>query len=100
MNQIFTNEKLVLGGLYYEKSARKAVNCKLDMLGKSYYVGLTEPLLRIDSWLHEEGFTALSDGVYCGEDGRIHEQVGPHTWLSLTWYRMESGRYEIVAYLS
>jgi len=26
--------------------------------------------------------------------------VGRSTYLSLSWYRMDSGRYEIVAYLS
>jgi len=35
-----------------------------------------------------------------GDEGRLHVQVGPETFLTMTWYRMESGRYEVVAYAS
>lgn len=98
MNQIFESHKSEARmERHAEMKAQKAINRKLYLLP---YDGLAETLHTIDGWLVEEGFSALSDGVYCGEDGRIHEQVGPHTWLSLSWYKMESGRYEIVAYLS
>lgn len=81
-----------------EKRAMAAVNRKLHTLGQRYHKGL--PLAEVSAMLTEEGFSGMSDGVYCGSEGRVHEQVGPHTWLALSWYRMESGRYEIVAYLS
>ena len=41
--------------------------------------------------------TAIS---YCGRDGHSVEKIGNWSWLSLSWHRMDSGRYEIVAYLS
>jgi hypothetical protein len=98
MNQIFESHKSEAKmERAAELRARKAVNHKLADVSRTYHVGL--PIGVIADWLAEEGFE-LRDGIYCGEDGRIHEQVGPHTWLSLTWHKMESGRYEIVAYLS
>ena len=33
-------------------------------------------------------------------NGRIHEYVGEDKWLSLTWYKMESGSVEVVAYVN
>jgi hypothetical protein len=38
--------------------------------------------------------------ILCGREGRIHEAVGHNRWLALTWYKMDSGRYEVVAYVS
>ena len=90
---------IALENIQQEKAARKAVNDKLYKLGREYHEGLTGVLHRIGSFLCEEGFTNLSDGIYCG-DGHTHEQVGPHTWLALSWHKMQSGRYEVVAYLS
>jgi hypothetical protein len=81
-----------------EKRARTVLNTKLYNLGCTDHDGL--PLHLIDGWLTEEGFNSLTEGIYCGHEGGVHEQVGPHTWLALTYYRMESGRYEVVAYLS
>lgn len=39
-------------------------------------------------------------GVYCGAEGRVHARVGPQTWFTMTWYKMDSGRYEVLAYVS
>jgi hypothetical protein len=89
---------LVFETLHQERAAMRAVNHKLYKLGQSYHVGL--PLHTVTNWLIEEGFTGISDGIYCGADGSTHEQVGPHTWLLFSWHKMESGRYEVVAYLS
>ena len=85
---------------YDEKRARTAVNRKLQNVSRTYWKTLSAPLHVIDGWLREEGFTALADGIYTGTEGRVHEQVGPRTWIALTWCKMESGHYEIVAYLS
>lgn len=90
---------LSFDNLYQEKRARANVNDKIGFVGRMYHDSLASALHIIDHYLLEEGFTGLSDGIYCG-DGRVHEQVGPHTYISLTYHRMESGRYEIVAYLS
>jgi hypothetical protein len=33
-----------------------------------------------------------------GDNGRMHVQIGPEIYLVMTWYRMETGRYEVVIY--
>lgn len=35
-----------------------------------------------------------------GLDGRKHVEIGEGKWLSMSWHRMESGRYEVVAYVN
>jgi hypothetical protein len=59
------------------------------------------PIDLIDAALVEAGFSPMEDAIYCGREGRVHEQVGPKTWLAMSWYRMEeTNRYEITAYVS
>jgi hypothetical protein len=81
-----------------ERTARKHANDELYELGKLYHDGL--PLMKIDNILTRHGFNATEDAIYCGREGKSNEKVGERTWLTLNWYKMESGRYEIVAYLS
>ena len=82
-----------------ERHNRSLVNRDLREICSEYHEGLA--LSQIDETLTVHGFKALESGVYCGRDGQIHEQVGEHTWLSLTWHKMDvSGRYELVAYVS
>lgn len=83
-----------------ERKARKRANAALAKLG-NYHDGLA--LDKIDAILEANGFNKLEEAIYCGRDGRSHEQVGERTWLSLTWHQMEGSatrRYEVVAYLS
>ena len=91
------SDVLVFDTIAQERRAMRAVNAKLHEMGRVYHHGL--PIHIIAGWLEEEGFSPMEAAIYCGAQGRVHEQVGPHTWLALTWYKMESGRYEIVAYL-
>ena len=58
------------------------------------------PLDIVNEVLRCKGFNELESMLLCGREGRLHEPVGRNRWLALTWYKMESGRYEIVAYLS
>jgi hypothetical protein len=44
--------------------------------------------------------TSELNGIYCGHEGRTLAQVADNAWLHMTWYRMPSGRFEIVAYVS
>jgi hypothetical protein len=81
-----------------ERKARIRANDLLYKLGREYHVGLA--LGRIDSILQSNGFTGLEPAIYCGRDGQCHEQVGKRTWITLAWHKMESGKYEIVSYLS
>ena len=76
----------------------KSVNEYLYELGRAFHVSV--PLDRVNDVLRVYGFDELESMLLCGREGRLHEPVGRNRWLALTWYKMESGRYEIVAYLS
>ena len=80
------------------KKATKRVNDQLYNLGLQYWNYL--PIFEIDSILVEFGFDATEPAIYCGREGNTHEPVGDGKFLSMTWHKMESGRYEIVAYLN
>jgi len=58
------------------------------------------PLDTVNQLLTIYGFDELEPMILCGREGRLHEAVGSNRWLSLTWYKMESNRYEVVAYVS
>ena len=82
-----------------EAKSRRLANHALHALTfNCYHDGL--PISTIDRILIQYGFDPLEEAIYCGRDGMVHEQVGARTWISLTWHKMESGRYEVVAYLS
>lgn len=80
-----------------ERRSRKLANIKLHNL-PVYSDGL--PLSQIDEILASAGFSELEPAIYCGREGNSHEQIGRSTWFSMTWYKMPSGRYEVVAYVS
>lgn len=82
-----------------ERKAQTAVNRQLQKLA-IYHDGM--PLAQIDDILAANGFSAMEEAIYCGLDGKIHEQVGQHTWIVMTWHKMEGTqeRYEIVSYVS
>jgi hypothetical protein len=85
-----------------EYTRRSRVNAALyDLTTKGVYPD-TVPWQEIDAILAEHGFDWRRDesAVTTGADGRVHYQVGPKTWLLVSWYRMPSGRYEVVAYVS
>jgi hypothetical protein len=82
-----------------ERSNRTKANRALHTLTfNRFHDGLA--LYDIDCILQAHGFTGLEPAIYCGRDLWSHEQVGLRTWITLTWHKMESGRYEIVVYLS
>lgn len=84
-------------GASEEAKARKKVNAALAAM-PNYHPWI--PNGTIDKILTANGFNEMEQGIYTGRDGRIHEKVGNNTWLSMTWHKMDSGRYEIVAYVS
>ena len=74
-------------------------NNDLHRLGLTYHHAI--PNGAIDAILESHGLRPLEEGIYCGRDGRVIEEVGNNVWLTLNWHKMDvSGRYEIVAYLS
>ena len=83
-----------------ERKAQNAANDSLAGLSRIYHDGI--PVGLIVDILTANGFDREPmDGIYCGREGRLHEQVGPKTWIALSWFKMErTGRYEITAYVS
>jgi hypothetical protein len=81
------------------RKAGKKVNNALFDLCKIYHQGI--PLDSIDEILTSNGFHSLEEGIYCGRDGKINEEIGGGVYLALTWHKMDvTGSYEIVAYVS
>jgi hypothetical protein len=76
------------------------VNAALHTLGQSLWNSI--PYMRIDTALQANGFTlpAYDDVKTAGENTRIHAECGEGKYLTMTWYRHESGRYEVVAYVN
>ncbi len=81
-----------------ERRARRKVNDRLYDIGLTYWESI--PLSLIDMALVDNGFTELEGAIYCGRDGQTSEQIGERTWLALSWHKMESGKYEVVAYVN
>jgi hypothetical protein len=74
------------------------VNVELYEMGLTYHDGV--PLSHVNEILCVNGFNPLDAMILCGRTGQLHESVGRNRWLSLTWYKMASGRYEVIAYVS
>jgi len=73
---------------------RKRVNEALHYLGTYYHNIL--PLSRINEILEENGFSPAT----FSQIGHVHEYVEDGTWLSVSYYRMDSGNWEVVAYVN
>ena len=76
----------------------RRVNDVLHAMGLCNHANV--PLDTVNDALTTYGFDSLEPMILCGREGRIHEYVGRDKWLALSWYKMESGRYEVVAYVS
>lgn len=76
---------------------RARINRELDKLCKNYFKEI--PITEIQSILNEFELN-IPEGIYCGREGESMEEVGHGVWLRMTWYKLESGNFEIVAYVS
>jgi hypothetical protein len=79
------------------------VNEALAKLGQIYHK--YNPVEKIQDILMESGFEATSSYYSeftgtCGASKGYSEAVGDGKWLHVSLYRMESGNYEIVAYVN
>jgi hypothetical protein len=95
-------------------TARKnAANAKLHAIGLRYHDGI--PTQEIQGILDEasmgrnaETLENVMDGIYCGSEGRMQEVVIDadaqgrfhKCGFFMSWYKMPSGRFEIVSCLS
>ncbi len=97
---------------------RRKINNKLHKLGLTYHDSI--PLADIQDVLIENGLDLLDDdgtpwsGLLCGTDVHTDFHMGvwmnacsheprelvTNSFLCLSWHKMPSGRYEIVAYAS
>lgn len=76
----------------------KQANEALYKLGLTYHESI--PLAVIDAILSAADLNPLEAMILCGREGRINEPVGDNLYLTLNWFKMTSGRYEIVAYIN
>lgn len=58
------------------------------------------PLSGINEALVVYGFEPLEPMILCGRVGSLNADIGHNRFLTLSWYKMDSGRYEVVAYAS
>ena len=85
-----------------EYTRRKRVNDALYVLTtkNAAYMDAV-PWEKIDAILSMHGFNPCDAAcINLGSEGRVHTQVGPNTCLLVSWYRMSSGRYEVISYVS
>lgn len=76
------------------------VNSELWEAGKIYWDTMTLAMQAVSNALDRNGYALPDDWVY-GRDNRVlHVEVGSGVWLSVSMYRMPSGRYELVAYVN
>jgi hypothetical protein len=81
------------------KGSRSKANSGLATISRKYHNSI--PVQEINHALTSAGLQPMEGGIFTGKEGRSHEQVGPNTWLSLQWHKMEAtGRWEINAYVS
>jgi hypothetical protein len=78
---------------------RNAFEKVLSQIGSVYHVNACPDALC--AAVREAGFPVSAlDGIYAGREGRTVHELSPAVRLVHTWYRMESGRYEVVCYLA
>lgn len=75
------------------------VNSELYQLGLEYNT-LGHFLYTTDRVLVKHGFNEMQTFIQPGPTGHVHQEVGDGKWLSLSWYKMPSGRFEFVAYVN
>lgn len=88
-----------------QPSSHRRINDHLCSISSKYHDSI--PLETIFGVLRKEGVEVLQEdgtsweGFLCGENSHttFPLNVKNHV-LSLSWYKMESGRWEIVSYLS
>lgn len=90
---------------------RKKLNKKITEFTSGVYFD-SIPIEKLSKILESEGVTAINeDGtplnvVFCGSDSECEIELALdgkavlNSILRLSWYRMQSGRFEIVSYVS
>jgi len=98
-------------GMRLLASVRRSINDRIYAItAKKYHDSI--PLKGIDDILRSEGYWLIQEdgqpwsGLLCGREANVTFDINgidgkiQNSMLILTWYKMPSGRYEIVSYLS
>ncbi len=79
----------------------KRVNEALHTVGRQYWTLLGDAMREIDTSLSFHGFADMANGTEeTGTEHSTHMNVGEGKWLHISWHRMDSGRYKVVAYVN
>jgi hypothetical protein len=97
---LFGGDDPTFENLAAEKKARARLNKKLNTLCKRKYP-LNIPWGLITDAVMSEGFMMpMLRSLDDNKPGRIHEQIGKKTWLTVQWYPFQNDTFEITAYAS
>jgi hypothetical protein len=100
------------------KKTKNKINKTLGVLSSFHWDDI--PLDKIFETLHNEGYYPLQEdhtqwsGFLCGREGRMFLTIGTgipdhrgiyletmkNTCLAVSWYKLQSGRYEVITYVS
>lgn len=59
------------------------------------------PVFELGQVIERHGFEKSDmQGIYCGHSGQSTHDLGENVWMNVSWYRMESGNYEVMVYAS
>jgi hypothetical protein len=87
-----------------EAAQRKKCNAIISKICSVNHNNLSDPIKAIAKAIEVCEFSSEPmNAIYCGRDGRMHDQVGKNTWLMLTWHKISDyphERWEINAYVS
>jgi hypothetical protein len=80
---------------------KRVINKQLYDMGRIFWPSLSEAADLIGEMLVSGGLDPEPlEGFWCGSSGRISGHVGNNLWIVVSWYKMDSGRYEVTSYLS
>jgi len=94
-----------------DAKTRRSINKDLDKLTTNVYF-FKIPIDDIFTILKKQSLIPVQedgtawDGILCGDSGKAPIEIGFHgklvsnSHLLLTWYKIDSGKYEIVCYMS
>jgi hypothetical protein len=81
------------------KALTSKINTELQNINLQRHTGM--PVKEITGVLvgHDLDANKVRDHIR-GDEGHLHVQISDEIYFTMTWKRMESGRYEIVSYVS
>lgn len=84
-------------------NVRKQINDRLFDIVKGMQDSI--PLTQITNLLNEFGLR-MEEAIFCGWEGKANLDIFTNSgeevdvWLVLNWHKFDTGRYEVVSYIS